>query len=148
LVFNPGTLQIEEGRKKIADALSITEILFVNKEEAAKILNIKYEILNMNEILINLQKLGPKIVVITDGKNGSYAIDQKGEIFKKEADQSKVVERTGAGDAYSSGFLSAILHNLSINDAMNWGTANASSVIGQVGAQKGLLRINQIKKKL
>ncbi|OGH19583.1 MAG: hypothetical protein A3D74_01870 [Candidatus Levybacteria bacterium RIFCSPHIGHO2_02_FULL_37_13] len=155
LAFNPGTLQIEEGYKKIADVLSITDMLFVNKEEATKISNFQFLISNekddkeiIKELLIKLQKLGPKIVVITDGKNGAYAIDQDRKIYKKEADQSRIVERTGAGDAFSSGFISAMLHNLSINDAMHWGTANASSVIEQVGAQKGLLRIPQIKKKL
>lgn len=146
LAFNPGTLQIEEGRKKIANVLSITDILLVNKEEAIKILNIKYKISKIEELLKDLQMLGPKIVVITDGKNGSYAIDQDGKIYKKDAGQSKIVERTGAGDAYSSGFIAAILHNLSINDAMRWGAANASGVIQQIGAQTGLLTIEQIRK--
>jgi sugar/nucleoside kinase (ribokinase family) len=146
LAFNPGTLQIEEGYKKIADVLSITDILFVNKEEAIKISNIKYQISNIEKLLKNLQNLGPNIVVITDGKNGSYAIDQDLKIYKKDADQSKIVERTGAGDAYSSGFISAILHNLSINDAMRWGAANASSVIERIGAQTGLLIKDEMQK--
>lgn len=148
VAFNPGTLQIAEGYKKIADVLSITDILFVNKEEATKVLSIKYKVLSIKELLTQLQKLGPKVVVITDGENGSYVIDEKGEMLTQSIFKTKVIERTGAGDAYSTGFLAAILHGLTIKDAMSWGAANSASVIEKIGAQAGLLRIDQIKKTL
>ena len=155
LAFNPGTLQIAAGHESIASVLSITNILFVNKEEAAKISNFKFLISNdkddkeiIKKLLETLRKLGPKIVVITDGPNGSYAIDQKGAMFTKGHVPCRIVERTGAGDAYSTGFLAAILHGLTIKDAMSWGAINAASVIEQIGAQKGLLTIDQIKKTL
>lgn len=141
LAFNPGTLQIATGKKNIENALLITDVLFVNKEEAMKISNENDENKNMKMLLENLQKLGPKTVVITDGENGSFAINEKGEIFKKEIIGTEVVEKTGAGDAYSSGFLSALINNKSINDAMNLGAKNSASVIGKVGAQAGLLCI-------
>jgi sugar/nucleoside kinase (ribokinase family) len=51
----------------------------------------------------------------------------------------KAVGKTGAGDAYSSAFLSAIVMKKNIPTAMQWGTANSASVIQQIGAQKGLL---------
>jgi len=151
LAFNPGTLQIEAGYKAIADVLSITDVLFLNKEEAIAISNIKYQISNiddknksMEQLLNSLQKMGSKIVVITDGENGSYAIDEKGEIFTQDAIETKVIEKTGAGDAYSTGFLSAILHELSIKEALRRGALNSVSVIAQVGAQAGLLDKNKI----
>lgn len=140
LAFNPGTIQLNEGPENLSNILTLTDILFLNKEEAVGILNIKYEMSKMEELLIRLQKLGPKIIVITDGKNGSYAIDGKGEILKEEIIDAKVVEKTGAGDAYSTGFLGAIIQGKPIKEAMRWGTRNAASVIGKVGAQKGLLR--------
>lgn len=144
LAFNPGTLQIA-GKKNIENVLSITDVLFVNKEEAAKILNINPEasgqISSTEELLKNLQKLGPKIAIITDGKNGSFAIDSLGNISKKGIVEARVIEKTGAGDAYSSGFLSALIQNKSINDAMDLGTKNSASVIEKVGAQAGLLYV-------
>ena len=160
LAFNPGTLQIQAGLKNIENVLLATDVLFVNKEEAAQISNFppalafgksrwragKFLISNENDenkdmklLLESLQKLGPKIVVITDGENGSYAIDEKENIVKKEIIETEVVEKTGAGDAYSSGFLSALINNKSIDDAMDWGTKNSASVIGKVGAQAGLM---------
>ena len=138
LAFNPGTLQIEQGLGNIENVMSVTQVLFVNREEAEKILNTNSVI---EELLRNLQKLGPKIVVITDGENGSFAIDEKGNVYKKGVVKTEVIEKTGAGDAYSSGFLSALINNKSITDAMNLGARNSASVIGKVGAQAGLLYV-------
>lgn len=146
LAFNPGTIQLNEGYENLSNILALTDILFLNKEEAIQILNFKFQISNTEEILKALQQLGPKIIVATDGKNGSYAIDEKEEIFTKEAVKTKVIEKTGAGDAYSTGFLAAILHGLSIKDAMSWGTKNSASVIGEIGAQTGLLKKEEMEK--
>ncbi len=149
LAFNPGTLQIQAGLKNIENILLATDVLFVNKEEAAQITNYQLQITNEKErnkevitrLLETLQKLGPKIVIITDGKNGSFAIDALGNISKKGIVETQVIEKTGAGDAYSSGFLSALINNKSINDAMDWGAKNSASVIRKVGAQAGLLYV-------
>lgn len=139
LAFNPGTLQINGAFKDIEKQMSRTDILFLNKEESMTILNIKNETLNIQELLTGLKKLGPKVVVITDGANGSYAIDENGNFFKQDIVPTQVVEKTGAGDAYSSGFLSAILKNKSIKEAMELGAKNSAATLGQVGAQNGLL---------
>ncbi|MEK7517140.1 MAG: carbohydrate kinase family protein [Patescibacteria group bacterium] len=156
LAFNPGTMQIDKGYKHLSNILALSDILFLNKEEATRIssANSADPISNKKDdkkiiklLLTKLQNLGPKIVVITDGKNGSYAIREKGEIFKEDIAEANVVEKTGAGDAYSTGFLAAILHGLSIKDAMHWGTLNSGSVIGKVGAQKGLLTKEEMEKK-
>lgn len=141
LAFNPGTLQIAAGKNNIENVLNITNVLFVNKEEAISILDIKNQISSIEELLKGLQKLGPKIVVITDGKNGSFAIDSLGNISKKGIVEAHVIEKTGAGDAYSSGFLSSLINNNSIADSMDLGAKNSASVIGKVGAQAGLLYV-------
>jgi ribokinase len=145
LVFNPGTLQVKGGKNGIENVLSSTNVLLVNKEEAEDILGLPEKQNSIEYLLKELQKLGPKIVVITDGENGSYAIDIQGVLLKKDIAQIKIVERTGAGDAYSSGFLSALTYNKSIADAMEWGKRNSASVIGKVGATAGLLHKTDIE---
>lgn len=139
LAFNPGTLQIKGGKDNLEHVLLATNLLFINREEGEELLDYPHGQKNIEEIIINLQKLGPKIVVITDGKNGSFAIDERGSILKEDIIQAEVVEKTGAGDAYSSGFLSALVNNKSTADAMKWGTRNSTSVIGKIGATAGLL---------
>lgn len=139
LAFNPGTLQIKSGKDNLANVLAITNLLFVNKEESEELLDLPHGQKTIEEILLSLQKLGPKIVVVTDGKNGSFAIDDRGNILKKDIIDKEIIERTGAGDAYSSGFLSALINNKPIVEAMEWGTKNAASVVSKIGAQAGLL---------
>ncbi|MDO8659760.1 MAG: carbohydrate kinase family protein [Candidatus Parcubacteria bacterium] len=139
LAFNPGTLQIDEGLKKLKNILTITDILFLNKEEATKILRINDKGLMINDLLNGLKQLGPKTVIITDGKNGSYAIDENGKILFQAIIPTEIIEKTGAGDAYASGFLAASLSNLPIQTAMKWGTLNACGTMSAVGAQNGLL---------
>ena len=137
LACNPGTLQIQAGFAKIATILSRADILFLNTDEAAELLGKKNQ--SVEELLIAYRAHGVKIVVLTDGKNGSYTKGPDGVTYHVGIANHPVVERTGAGDAYSSGFLAAIIHGHSTRDAMVWGTLNASSVVGKVGSQPGLL---------
>lgn len=157
LAFNPGAAQLDTGTDSIKEILEKTDILFINKEEGMRILNLDFSFSlddpqkyreNIENLLISAQKIGPKIIVLTDGKNGSYMIDQNGKIRSCKATDALSVERTGAGDAYASGFMFAILLGLSYEDAMLSGTEDAASVIGMIGAQPGLLRSEEIKKRL
>jgi ribokinase len=146
LAFNPGTLQIQTGKDSMRDVLLVANLLFVNKEEAEDLLGFEHNKKDIKDLLMEIQKFGPKMVVITDGKNGSFAIDSQGNMFNKNIVEAEIVEKTGAGDAYSSGFLSAIINNKSIEEAMEWGTKNSASVIGKVGAQAGLLHKMDLEK--
>ncbi|MEX2013258.1 MAG: carbohydrate kinase family protein [Candidatus Levyibacteriota bacterium] len=144
LAFNPGTPQLQAGKESIMDVLKETQILFLNMGEAEEISNIKYQISNIEEILKEIKSWGPRVVVATDAEKGSYLINEQGEIIKHGIVETKVVERTGAGDAYASGFLSAVLSGKDFKESMEWGAKNAAAVIGRVGAQTGLLTKEQL----
>ncbi|MDP3726931.1 MAG: carbohydrate kinase family protein [bacterium] len=146
LAFGPGSHQLMAGYEGISDVLKIADVLFVNKEEAMKILNGQEN--DPNKIIVQLQRLGPKIVAVTDGKNGSFAIGEDGQIYHLGTFPCKVLEKTGAGDAYASGFLAALILEKDVPSAMRFGAVNASSVIEYVGAQKGLLKREEIEKRL
>lgn len=150
LAFNPGTTQLDEDINQIEEVLKFSEIFFVNKEEGAKIC--KVEVSNgenfIRDLLLQIKNKGAKIVVITDGANGSFLIDDQNNISFHKAAESSVIERTGAGDGFASGFLSGVLSGKSYKDSMDWGSLNASSVISMIGAQQGLLTKQQIEEKL
>lgn len=148
LAFAPGTTQIEEGAEGISEIIKKADMLFVNKEEAMKVLSSKYKVVSIKEILEGLKSLGSKIVVITDGKNGSYVIDQDEKLYSMGVYDVPIIEKTGAGDGYASGFLGALLSNFSIEEAMRWGSYNAASVIGKIGAQAGLLSKEELEVQL
>ncbi|HZJ18401.1 MAG TPA: carbohydrate kinase family protein [Patescibacteria group bacterium] len=144
LAFNPGTRQLDAGYEKIKTILEETEILIVNKEEAKKILSREEE--EIRNLLKDLKTLGPKVVVITDGLNGSFALDYDNKYFENRNVENDSVERTGAGDAYSSGFLSAYMLDLGVLKAMQWGTLNASATVKNIGGAVGLLTREEIEK--
>lgn len=149
LAFTPGSSQLEELKDTVFAVLKKSEILLVNKTEGEAIIKRGNGQGNdPNKILIQLQQLGPKTVVVTDGKNGSFAVDENGQIHKAGIFPCKFVEKTGAGDAYASGFLGAVFYGKNVEEAMRWGAVNAASVIEHVGAQKGLLARDQIEEKL
>lgn len=135
LGFNPGTHQLKRGLEKLKPLLASTAVLFVNKEEAQRLVG---TIPDMKELLIATKRVGPKIVVITDGEKGSYVHDGV-SFWKCGITDTPVVERTGAGDSFATAFIAALNHGKDIPEALRWGTMNSGSVILKVGPQAGLL---------
>lgn len=141
--FNPGTFQLKLGAGKLKNIYCRTHVLFINREEAQRILNVKNS--NVKVLFKGLHKLGPKIVAITDGPDGAYASDQASQYYMPiYPDPAPPFERTGAGDAFSTGFLAALIHGLPVTEALRWAPINSMSVVQYTGAQKGLLSKSQL----
>jgi len=156
IAWNPGRLQIIAGIKFLLPLLQELSILFVNWDEALELALSDKEFAEKyhqkapakKTVLKFLQSLGPKIVVITIGNKGSIATD--GYLYlKAPAFSPKRVELTGAGDAFASGFLASWISDPGeLKKAMAWGMANSSSVIMYFGAEKGLLTLSQVRRKV
>ena len=58
------------------------------------------------------------------------------------------VEATGAGDAFTTGFLGAMIHGKTHRESLTWGAVNAASVVFHIGPTEGLLTHTQIRKQL
>jgi sugar/nucleoside kinase (ribokinase family) len=141
LAFNPGSWQLRADYKDIADIMGLSYLLFVNREEAEKLTNFGESAGRDRELLIALNKLGPKMCVITDGGIGAFAYDSiNGKFFRVGVMPVDAYERTGAGDAFGSGCLAALIHGKGLDEGLLWGTCNSASVIGYTGSQKGLLK--------
>ncbi len=145
--FQPGKFEIKLGKEKLERLYKRVKMFFCNVEEAEKILGI--EDLDVKDLLKKIHELGPEIIVITDGPSGAYASDGKDMYFiKPYPDPKPPYSRTGAGDAFSSTIVSAIILGKTLPEAMAWGGINAMSVVQQVGAQKGLLSREKIEEYL
>lgn len=143
MAFNPGTFQLQMGAKRLRPIYRKTFVLFVNREEAQRILGIRNR--NVKTLFRGLHKLGPQIVAITDGPAGAYASDQKNQYFMPiYPDPKTPVERTGAGDSFAAGFFSALIYGLPVIEALRWGPVNAMNVVQHIGAQEGLLEKQQL----
>jgi ribokinase len=138
LAFQPGTFQIAMGKETLAKIYAAANVVAVNKEEAERILGVAET--DVTELLKRMGSLGPKIVLITDGPQGSYAYDGthmlQAPIYP---DPSPPKNRTGAGDAMTATFVVALSLGKTIEEALLWGPINSMSVVQHVGAQKGLL---------
>jgi sugar/nucleoside kinase (ribokinase family) len=137
IAFNPGTRQIKAGLEHLKYAYESAEIIFVNKEESEELLG-KPQDTQIKELLTCLRLVGPKVVIITDGGEGAYAYDGQ-KYLHMPIVPAEVVQRTGAGDAFGSGFLAAYIEGKPIEECLRWGTVNSASVLGHVGPQIGLL---------
>ncbi len=145
LTYNPGTYQLNSDVKKDVELLKLCEVFIVNKEEAQKILEVPATT-DFKELLSSLKKLGPKYIFITDGRNGSTATDGTTcyQIPEWPGDR---VEATGAGDSYATGATAALFYGETLQEAMIWGAINGASVAFQIGPQKGLLTLEEMKKR-
>ena len=93
-----------------------------------------------------MQGLGPKTAVLTDGREGAYAANGKNVWFMPiYPDPKPPYERTGAGDAFSSTFVAALALDMSVGDALRWAPVNAMSVVQKIGAREGLLTSAEIE---
>ena len=144
LAFQPGTFQIKIGIDSLTDVYRATEIFFCNKEEAQLVL--KTDQRDVKELLNGVRRLGPKIAVITDGRNGAYIQTDSGSWFAPMyPDPAPPISRTGAGDATSSTTVAYIIKGLAPEEALLRGLINSASVVQQIGAQKGLLTSAEIE---
>ncbi|TSC74640.1 MAG: putative Ribokinase [Parcubacteria group bacterium Gr01-1014_44] len=138
IAFNPGGKELAHGLEKLRPFLGKTDILMANKEELAQLTGIASN--QTGEILNRLKEITPGIVVVTDGPHGVIVKDAEGKEYSAGVPDSPVVERTGAGDAFGSGFVSEYIKSGDIVKAIQFGTANASSVVTQFGSKAGILK--------
>ena len=90
------------------------------------------------EVFKVFDELVPGIAVMTKGTEGVSVSDGR-YIYTAGIPKSGYVDRTGAGDAFASGFVAAIINDADIKEAIQFGTANATAVVQQIGAKNGLL---------
>ncbi len=148
LAINPGSFQLKYAPKKLLEALARADILILNLEEAEMLLNTTLEKeKNLTSIMHQLMMFGAKEVVITDGANGVFALEED-EGWHMESLPVKVIAKTGAGDAFSAGYLAARIKGENMYTALMWGIANSSGVIQKHGPHFGLLDENGIKRML
>lgn len=143
LAFQPGTFQIEEGASRLKKLYKRCEVLILNREEAAAVGGGDHK--NVHDLFDKLHALGPKTVLISDGPKGAYASGTEGRFFMPiYPDPGPPVERTGAGDAFSSTFVAALAKGETLQEALRWGPVNSMNVVQHVGAHAGLLTEGQL----
>jgi sugar/nucleoside kinase (ribokinase family) len=122
----------------------------MNREEAVCLVlskNNRINIKDEKEILKALYEMTGGLIVITDGGNGSYATDGKVDFYVPSS-ADKLIETTGAGDAYCSTFVAGQILGYGVKGSMKLAAMNAGNVVAYVGAQKGLMTIRELRDKI
>ncbi|MBI3618638.1 carbohydrate kinase family protein, partial [Candidatus Peregrinibacteria bacterium] len=145
LTWNPGGSQLESGMREAQNAklLSCTGFLVLNKEEALQFTKAK----TVTDAFRAFAEAGATIACITDGKRGSMAYDGRQLVHCGILD-APVIDTTGAGDAFGAGATWAILAGLDLPEMLRAGTMNATSVLGVIGAEPGLLTDTEMRSRL
>lgn len=152
--WNPGHIQLKAGYDKISHYMEKTDMLTVNKDEAIELVVSKQEYQNRDIEFLNdsrnllkiINSWGPQIVVVTDGKEGADAYDGEKYYHQDIIEEQERVDTTGVGDAFGSTFTAGLeLFHGDIQKAMRAGVKNTASVIGEQGAQNGLLSFKNFK---
>lgn len=136
IMFNPGKGELAQPRKLKA-LLEDVEVLLVNKEEAQAIV----EGGELEELVRHMTHYVPT-AVISDGPRGVIASDGKTIVRAGMYEDVPVIDRTGAGDAFGSGFLSQWAGGKSLKRAVVFASANSTSVVTKIGAKTGILDQN------
>jgi len=133
VMLNPAAAELEE-TSKLKAILEDIEVLIVNKEEAQQVV----EGTSLEELARHGTNYCPTVIV-SDGPNGAVLTDSKTIVKAGMYEDVPVVDRTGGGDAFGSGFLSYWSQGKSLAESAIFASANSTSVVSQIGAKAGIL---------
>jgi len=157
LAFNPSGYHLQMDKEEILKSLKLINFLVLNQEEAATLTNSQPD--ETKTIFQKLNNLTPNIFAITSGKGGVIVSDKKFIYQAGTFSEKKLIDRTGAGDAFGSGFVAALIkmgfnfQNIKniqpqhIKEAIRVASANATSVVEHLGATEGILKTKELQNK-
>jgi len=122
---------VDRHKKNFLDlVINKLDITFANEQEILSLIDAK----NFDEV-ISFAKQLRKLIVITRSDKGSIAI-QNNDIFECDSQKNlKIVDLTGAGDLFASGFLHGYINNLTVNESLQKGAEMASKIIQKIGSR-------------
>lgn len=136
IAWDPGEGELAKGLKALTPFLRQTDVLHVNMDEATELLRVSRA--DTHRAFHTLRRLVRGIAVVTMGTDGALA-GTATEAWQSGTHNVQVVDTTGAGDAFTSGFVGTYIRTKKIPTALQFATANAESVVRHIGAKVGLL---------
>ncbi len=134
VMLNPAGPELAE-RDKLIALLEGVDVLCTNREEMQMLVSGE----TCEELALHALNYVP-VVIVSDGPNGVVATDGKTLVRAGMYEDVPVIDRTGAGDAFASGFLSQWAQGKSLKDSVVFASANSTSVVGKIGAKAGILK--------
>jgi len=136
VMANLGLPQIKMKKKELKPILAKIDILNLNQEEASLLTGVSFQ--KEKQLFKKLDEMIKGVAIMTKGEKGVVVSDGK-HIWSAGSPNALVIDFTGAGDAFGSGFLSGFIKTNHVSYAIQLGIANAVSCIQKIGAKNGLL---------
>ena len=133
VMLNPAGPELAEP-ERLKSLLDSVDILCLNKEEMSLLVHGE----TLEELVMHGLNLCP-VVIVSDGPNGVVASDGKTMVRAGMYEDVPVIDRTGAGDAFASGFLSQWAQGKSLRESIIFASANSTNVVTKVGSKAGIL---------
>src|SRR3989344_4613858 len=137
IAMDPSKYYLNLGARRLRPILRELDVITLNREEAAYLTGVPYG--NERAIFKKFDTLVKGIAVMHDGPRGVLVSDGRTIYRAGGFKEKKLVDRTGAGDAFGSGFVAGLARIQDIGYAIRLGSANATSVVEAIGAQAGIL---------
>ena len=139
---NPSLQQLSLPQDKLKKIFKKINVLFLNQEEASFLTKIPFQ--KEKVIFKKIDEMCPGVAVMTKGGEGAVVSDGKYLYSAKPNSDRNVIDTTGAGDSFASGFISDFIrYNGDIEKAIQLGMANSQGCLSQVGTKNGLLKKGQ-----
>ena len=137
VAWNPGRGELEKGLSRLTSFINRTDILILNREEAAMLARKPPR--HLRQVIDVLSPLPKIALVVSDGSRGAY-LTSCGKTWFCPALPGTRVNTTGAGDALGSGLVAGFLQTCDLSVAFKVGMLNATGVVTHMGAKTGILR--------
>lgn len=139
LALNPGSREITSPCRLLS-LISHIDFLLLNQTESEALSGLSAASSSFWDFFLNLSPT----VAITNGRLGAHLLTSTDHLYSPIINVSPVDE-TGAGDAFGSAAVAALIHGHSPQTALEWGIKNSASVVSFLGTKKGVLTLKQIK---
>lgn len=144
VAFNPSNYQAQQGLDHLREAITLSQVLVLNKEEAAMLVGNG----TREELCRRLRGSGAEIVLVTDGGDGATLLYANTLYSARPDENNTVTETTGAGDCFASSFIAGLIMGFEPAKALRLAFINVESLVGQVGPKKGLLTREEALRRL
>ena len=135
IAMNIGVVDARKKLSQILRFLKYADVLILNTHEFSELVKVDYTKIDFRRNLLKeFPFLSMPVLITTDGENGSFGYTINQTFYQPAIKVKRVIDTTGAGDAYTAGFLSEFIKNQDIRKAMLKGAKYAVKILQKIGA--------------
>ncbi len=135
VAVNPGAGEINAD-DLISRLAPFWDVLMMNENESSVLTGVGTD--DLKVLGKKIHQLGAKNTIVTAGERGAVLLNADQILFCPPGN-GNVVESTGAGDAFGSGFVSGLIKGDDLFKSLQFAQANSVGVISKVGSKAGII---------